>query len=115
MTSSLAERYEAHHRLERRGRLALAGGIVATIGVWLTAPIGVVLLVAGNAAGWALVAVGVLLAAAAVLGFGTRVRIVRATAAQTVHGKANPHFDEPDAPLARPGVPLGLVGPGLTP
>lgn len=95
-------------QIERRkrrvaGTVALA--VVAGIGTWMTAPVGIVLLTRGEGIGWPLAAVGVLLAAACVVAIVGAVRTARSVAIASLPGRANPAFDETAAsPDPRPGA-----------
>ncbi len=98
---ALMAEYESVRR--RRGRVALlaAAAVPAGIGAWLTAPFGIVQLVAGEPVGWALVAAGAVLIAACVVAVVAAVRSRVAPA--SLPGKANARFDEPERIDPRPG------------
>jgi hypothetical protein len=73
---------------------ALVGlALAAAVGVWLTAPFGIVLLTRGESAGWLLVAAGALLAACGVVVVVAAVR--SRLAPPSLPGKPNERFDEP--------------------
>ena len=110
--ATLIEQLDSQQRLRGRGRFAFIGGALTAVGFWLTAPFGVVLLLERNTAGWILVAVGAVLAAASVFLFGRARKVASAIVVLTKQGKANPHFDEPDAPPAHPGMQMIGWGPG---
>ena len=83
----------------RRVTLLVVLSCLTGIGTWLAAPFGIVLLTRGDAAGWLLVALGVVLLAATVFGIVAARRTHRAPSSAS--GKANPRFDEPQ-PSADP-------------
>ena len=90
---ALVEELRQDERRRRRVALLVVSACVAGVGAWLTAPFGIVLLTRGEAAGWALVAVGAVLAAATVVAILGARRAHRAPESRP--GKPNPHFDEP--------------------
>lgn len=101
---------EGLQREERRRRRVAALVVIACVtgaGVWLTAPFGVVLLTRGEALGWLLVAAGAVLLAATVIGAVGARRLHRAP--QSLPGKANPRFDEPE-PSPDPRGGYSMVG-----
>ncbi|WP_431247194.1 hypothetical protein [Leifsonia xyli] len=96
---------------EARRRRRVAGLVVLAcltgVGAWLTAPFGVVLLTRGDAVGWALVAAGaMLLAGTVLLGMAAR---RRHRPPESLPGKANPRFDEPE-PSRNPRGGYSMVG-----
>ena len=93
--SRLIEEYDRISSLRRKLAALVVLAVLAGVGAWLTAPIGVVLLARGSAAGWALVAVGLLLALACAGLIVGAVRVRASVAPQSRPGKANPGFDEP--------------------
>ncbi len=81
------------NRRKARFRLLVVAAVIAGVAAWAVLPFGIVQLTRGEAAGWALVAAGVVLVAAcaaAIVG-AARFRV----APQSLPGKANPVFDEP--------------------
>src|SRR3977135_3963162 len=90
--SALMNEFELVQRRRRRFGLLVALACVTGIGTWLTGPVGVVIVVSGNAMGWVLIAVGVVLLAAMVVAIvaAKRSRIVP----ESQPGAANPRFDE---------------------
>lgn len=81
-------------RRRRRVALFVVLSCVTGAGVWLTAPFGIVLLTRGDMAGWLLVAAGAALLALTILGILAARRSHRP--AQSLPGKPNPRFDEPE-------------------
>ena len=92
--SALMDGLLREERRRRRAALLVVLSCVAGLGVWLTAPFGIVLLVRGDAAGWLLVAAGVVLLALTVVGIVAARRAHRP--AESLPGKPNPRFDEPE-------------------
>jgi hypothetical protein len=90
--TQLMRELEQTERRRRRRILYVVLACLTGAGAWLT-PLGVVELTRGSAIGWALVAAGTLLLAAAVIAIVAAVRL-RAVP-QTLPGKANARFDEP--------------------
>lgn len=91
--------------IRRRVGTLVTLAVIAGVGAWLAGPFGVVLLVAGDDAGWLLVGAGTLLLAACVTAIVFAARIRRAIAQQSLPGKENPHFDEPvPSQDPRPGI-----------
>jgi len=92
--SALMEGLQREERRRRRVALFVVLSCVAGLGVWLTAPFGIVLLTRGEVAGWLLVAAGAVLLALTVVGI-----LAARRTHQPVHslpGKPNPRFDEPE-------------------
>ena len=92
--SALMEGLQREERRRRRVALLVVLSCVAGLGVWLTAPFGIVLLSRGDAVGWLLVAAGAVLLALTVVGILGARRSHRA--AHSLPGKPNPRFDEPE-------------------
>jgi uncharacterized protein (DUF58 family) len=92
--STLMNEFDRVQRRRRRFGLLVALACLAGAGAWLTGPLGVVRVVSGNLAGWAFVALGVILLAAMVVSIvaAARGRVVPAS----LPGAANPRFDEPE-------------------
>ncbi|WP_285117259.1 hypothetical protein [Leifsonia sp. fls2-241-R2A-40a] len=87
------KQYEQVEKRRRRRILYVVLACVAGTGMWLTGPLGVVLLTRGMPAGWALVAGGAILLAATVVAIMAAVR--SRVVPESQPGRANPHFDEP--------------------
>ncbi len=104
MNIRMAE-YERVARIRRRvGGLAVLA-VLAGIGAWLTAPFGIVIVARGDASGWLLIAVGAVLAAACVVAVVAAVQTGRRVARQSLPGKANPGYGEPQPSQdPRPGT-----------
>lgn len=97
--------FERVSRLRKRVRWLGVLAALSGIGVWLTAPFGIVLLVRGDASGWLLAGAGAVLAAGCVLAIVAAVRVRRLVAPQSLPGRANPGFDETaPSPDPRPGA-----------
>ena len=92
--SALMEGLQREERRRRRVALLVVLSCVAGLGVWLTAPFGIVLLSRGDAVGWLLVAAGAVLLALTVVGLLAARRSHRP--AQSLPGQPNPRFDEPE-------------------
>ena len=109
-TGALMSEFEAIQRRRRRVALLVVASVVSGVGAWLTGPIGVVMIGFGNAAGWALAALGLVLLAAMVASIvaAARSRVV----VESRPGKANPHFDEP-VPSRNPNGGHGMIGSGI--
>ncbi|MGO4594209.1 hypothetical protein AB4Z18_10350 [Leifsonia sp. 2TAF2] len=93
--TQLMREFEQAERRRRRSILFVVLACLTGLGVWLTAPLGIVELTRGSAIGWMLVACGAVLLAATVL---LIVAVVRLRAVpESLPGKANARFDEPQA------------------
>jgi len=92
--SALMEGLQREERRRRRVALLVVLSCVAGLGVWLTTPFGIVLLTRGEVAGWLLVAAGAVLLVVTVLGIIAARRSHRPP--ESVQGKPNPRFDEPE-------------------
>lgn len=92
--SALMEGLQREERRRRRVALFVVLSCVAGLGVWLTAPFGIVLLTRGEVVGWLLVAAGAALLAVTVFCASVARRLHRAP--ESLPGKPNPRFDEPE-------------------
>lgn len=108
--STLMDEFAAVQRRRRRVALLVVAAIVSGIGAWLTGPVGIVMISFGNAAGWALAAVGVVLLAAMVVAIVAAVRARVAPSSQP--GKANLRFDDP-LPSRNPNGGNAMIGSQL--
>src|SRR6478735_7327286 len=108
--TQLMKEFEQAERRRRRSILFVVLACLTGLGVWLTAPLGIVELTRGSAIGWVLVAAGAVLLAATVLAIVAAVRL-RAVP-ESLPGKANPRFDEP-RPSPDPRGGYSLVGTQL--
>jgi NO-binding membrane sensor protein with MHYT domain len=98
---------------ERRRRgvtVLVVAACLAGIGVWLTGPLGIVMLTRGDAAGWVLLVAAVALAVAMVLAIVAAVRV--RVAPSSLPGKANARFDEPQ-PSPDPRGGNAWIGSGI--
>ncbi len=91
---ALMEGLQREERRRQRVALLVVLSCVAGLGAWLTAPFGVVQLTRGDAAGWLLVAAGVVLLGVTLVGILAARRSHRAP--QSVPGRPNARFDEPE-------------------
>jgi hypothetical protein len=91
--SAHMQEFDRVERRKIRVRWLIAAAVLAGVGAWAVLPFGFVLLARGEAAGWALVAAGVVLVGSCVAAIVGAVR--SRVAPQSLPGKANPDFDEP--------------------
>ena len=92
----MSEHMQEFERVDRRRarvRLLTVAAVLAGIAAWAVLPFGIVLLTRGEATGGALVVAGVALVAACAAAMMGAVR--SRVAPQSLPGKANPAFDEP--------------------
>ncbi|MGO4536050.1 hypothetical protein [Leifsonia sp. 2MCAF36] len=108
--SALMEGLQRDERRRRRVTLLVVLSCVTGLGTWLAAPFGVVLLTRGEPVGWALVALGVVLLAATVVGILAARRAHRVP--ESASGRPNPRFDEPQ-PSPDPRGGYSMVGSQL--
>ncbi|WP_374006919.1 hypothetical protein [Leifsonia sp. LS-T14] len=108
--SALMAGLERDERRRRRVTLLVVVSCVTGLGTWLAAPFGVVLLTRGEPIGWLLLAAGAVLLAATVVAIAAARRVHRAP--ESVPGKANPRFDEPQ-PSPDPRGGYSTVGSQL--
>ena len=92
--SALLAGLEEDERRRRRVALLWVVAFLTGAGTWLTAPFGVALVARGETIGWVLIAAGAVLLAATVLAVVFARRLHRP--AESLPGKANPRFDEPE-------------------
>jgi H+/Cl- antiporter ClcA len=108
--SGLVEVYEREQRRTRGTRMLVVVAIASGVGVWFTAPIGIITVASGSIAGWWLIALGTALLAIAVASsvaaFGRRETMV------VEHGKANPRFHEPQ-PSQNPVGGNSMIDSGI--
>lgn len=91
--SAHMQEFERVDRRRARARLLTVAAVLAGIAAWAMLPFGIVLLTRGEAWGWALVGAGVVLVAACAAAIMGAVR--SRVAPESLPGKANPAFDEP--------------------
>ncbi|WP_348787202.1 hypothetical protein [Leifsonia sp. NPDC080035] len=106
--SAYMTEFDRVHRSRVRFAWLIVLAVVTGAGAWLTAPFGIVQLTRGEAAGWLLVAAGVLLLGLCVAAIIVAVRAHGRIAPQSLPGKANPAFDEPQ-PSKNPNGGFALV------
>jgi NO-binding membrane sensor protein with MHYT domain len=108
--STLMSEYEQVQRRRRRFALLVVLACVAGVGVWLTLPLGIVVIGMGNQIGWGLLVVGLVLLAGMVVSIvaAARTRVVSPTSV----GKPDPRFGEPE-PSRNPVGGNGWIDSGI--